>query len=183
MNIPKYIDEREVAKITGFALSTLRNNRFKGEGISYVKVGRSVRYNLEDVVDVHGSPQGPDQHAFGSRPRCRGDALMMSKATIQSLPVRMGCSNQKGGDSHGGKQTLGSIPATTMNAVNLNGISMPEQIQAVPIGYHQDKKNCRKLQILKSHKTKTDRNCGHKEKTMKKDIFENETTQEQAPRH
>jgi predicted DNA-binding transcriptional regulator AlpA len=50
MNIPKYIDEREVAKITGFALSTLRNNRFKGEGISYVKVGRSVRYNLEDVV-------------------------------------------------------------------------------------------------------------------------------------
>ena len=50
MNIPKYIDEREVAGITGFALSTLRNNRFKGEGISYVKVGRSVRYNLEDVV-------------------------------------------------------------------------------------------------------------------------------------
>ena len=50
MNIPKYIDEREVARITGFALSTLRNNRFKGEGISYVKVGRSVRYTLEDVV-------------------------------------------------------------------------------------------------------------------------------------
>jgi hypothetical protein len=50
MDIPKYIDEREVANITGFALSTLRNNRFKGEGISYVKVGRSVRYNLEDVV-------------------------------------------------------------------------------------------------------------------------------------
>jgi len=50
MDIPKYIDEREVANITGFALSTLRNNRFKGEGISYVKVGRSVRYNLQDVV-------------------------------------------------------------------------------------------------------------------------------------
>jgi hypothetical protein len=51
MNTPKYIDEQEVARITGFALSTLRNNRFKGEGISYVKVGRAVRYNLEDVVE------------------------------------------------------------------------------------------------------------------------------------
>jgi hypothetical protein len=50
MDIPKYIDEREVANITGFALSTLRNNRFKGAGIPYVKVGRSVRYSLGDVV-------------------------------------------------------------------------------------------------------------------------------------
>jgi hypothetical protein len=50
MDIPKYIDEREVANITGLALSTLRNNRFKGAGIPYVKVGRSVRYSLGDVV-------------------------------------------------------------------------------------------------------------------------------------
>jgi hypothetical protein len=32
---------------------------------------------------------------------------------------------------------------------------------------------------LKSHKTKTDRNDGHKEKDMKKDILDNETTQEE----
>jgi hypothetical protein len=64
---------------------------------------------------------------------------MMSKATMQSLPIRMGCSNQKGGDSHGGKQTLGSTTATTMNAVNLNGMSMPKQIPAVPIRYYLDK--------------------------------------------
>jgi hypothetical protein len=51
MDIPKYIEEREVARITGFALSTLRNNRFKGAGIPYLKIGRSVRYNLKDVVD------------------------------------------------------------------------------------------------------------------------------------
>jgi hypothetical protein len=51
MDIPKYIEEREVARITGFALSTLRNNRFKGAGIPYLKIGRSVRYSLKDVVD------------------------------------------------------------------------------------------------------------------------------------
>jgi hypothetical protein len=46
----KYLTEAEVAEITGRALSTLRNERSKGQGIPYIKVGRSVRYNLEDVV-------------------------------------------------------------------------------------------------------------------------------------
>lgn len=47
---PRYLNEIEVSKITGLALSTLRNNRFKGQGIPYIKVGRSVRYSLDDVV-------------------------------------------------------------------------------------------------------------------------------------
>jgi hypothetical protein len=63
--------------------------------------------------------------------------MMSKKTTIQSLPVRMGCSTKKGGDAHGGKQTLGSISALTMNAVYLEGMSMPEQITAAPIRYHQ----------------------------------------------
>jgi hypothetical protein len=51
MNSPtKYIDEQEVAGITGRALSTLRNERFNRRGIPYYKVGRSVRYKLEDVI-------------------------------------------------------------------------------------------------------------------------------------
>jgi hypothetical protein len=51
MNSPiKYIDEQEVTKITGRALSTLRNERFNRRGIPYYKVGRSVRYKLEDVI-------------------------------------------------------------------------------------------------------------------------------------
>ena len=45
----RYLNEREVAYITGRALSTLRNERFRGSGIPYVKVGRSVRYNRSDV--------------------------------------------------------------------------------------------------------------------------------------
>ena len=62
---------------------------------------------------------------------------MKSQTMIQSWPVRMGCSTLKGGDAHGGKQALGSIPATTMKAVYSKGMSMPEQITAAPIRYHQ----------------------------------------------
>lgn len=46
----KYIGEKEVSKITGRALPTLRNDRFNRRGIPYIKMGRSVRYSLSDVV-------------------------------------------------------------------------------------------------------------------------------------
>ena len=46
----QYITEIEVSEITGRALSTLRNERSKGEGITYIKIGRSVRYDLQDVI-------------------------------------------------------------------------------------------------------------------------------------
>jgi hypothetical protein len=45
-----YIDERKVSRITGRALPTLRNDRHKGRGLPYVKMGRSVRYKLDDVI-------------------------------------------------------------------------------------------------------------------------------------
>jgi hypothetical protein len=45
-----YLTEREVAKIIRMALSTLRNDRCLRRGIPYVKLGRSIRYNLNDVV-------------------------------------------------------------------------------------------------------------------------------------
>ena len=44
-----YVPERDVSKITGVAIQTLRNDRHLGRGIPYVKVGRSVRYFLPDV--------------------------------------------------------------------------------------------------------------------------------------
>lgn len=66
---------------------------------------------------------------------------MKSQTTIQSWPVRKGCSTLKGGDAHGGEQTLGLISASTMKAVYLKGISMPVQIQAVPIGYREARIN------------------------------------------
>jgi hypothetical protein len=51
MKVPQYLTENDVSKITGVALSTLRNNRSKGRGIPYIKIGRSVRYDLEDVIE------------------------------------------------------------------------------------------------------------------------------------
>ncbi len=47
---PRYVSEKEVSQITGLALPTLRNWRFKRRGMPYSKVGRSVRYAMEDVL-------------------------------------------------------------------------------------------------------------------------------------
>jgi len=46
-----YLTEVQVSEITGIALSTLRNQRFNRTGIPYCKIGRSVRYNLNDVIE------------------------------------------------------------------------------------------------------------------------------------
>ena len=46
----RYIDEREVSRITGRALPTLRNDRFNRRGFPYIKLGRSVRYKLNDII-------------------------------------------------------------------------------------------------------------------------------------
>jgi predicted DNA-binding transcriptional regulator AlpA len=43
------VREEVVSEITGLALPTLRNYRFMGKGIPYLKLGRSVRYDLRDV--------------------------------------------------------------------------------------------------------------------------------------
>lgn len=46
----RYIDEKQVSEITGRSLSSLRNDRYKGQGIPYVKFGRLVRYCDSDVL-------------------------------------------------------------------------------------------------------------------------------------
>ena len=46
----QYLVEKDVSKITKRALPTLRNDRSKGIGIPFIKCGRSVRYNLADVI-------------------------------------------------------------------------------------------------------------------------------------
>ncbi|HUV59419.1 MAG TPA: helix-turn-helix domain-containing protein [Desulfatiglandales bacterium] len=47
----QYLTEREVSKLTGRALSTLRNDRQNGVGFPYVKWGRFVRYRKQDVIE------------------------------------------------------------------------------------------------------------------------------------
>jgi len=43
------LDEVEVSRRTGRALSTLRNDRHVRRGLPYVRLGRSIRYIEEDV--------------------------------------------------------------------------------------------------------------------------------------
>ena len=46
-----YLNEKEVAAITGRAVSTLRNERFMRRGLPYLKIGgRSIRYRSQDVI-------------------------------------------------------------------------------------------------------------------------------------
>lgn len=50
-DMPKqYVNEKRVAEMTGKSLSALRNARSLGTGIRYLKDGRSVRYDLDDVI-------------------------------------------------------------------------------------------------------------------------------------
>lgn len=50
MEVKRYITEVEVSKITSRALQTLRNDRHCSRGFPYIKVGRSVRYSIDDVI-------------------------------------------------------------------------------------------------------------------------------------
>lgn len=47
----KYLNEKEVAVLTGLALPTLRNHRSKGCGLPYIKIGKAVRYSFQDIIE------------------------------------------------------------------------------------------------------------------------------------
>jgi len=46
----RFIDEKELAAMTGFALQTIRNWRFRRQGPSYLKINRAIRYELGEVL-------------------------------------------------------------------------------------------------------------------------------------
>ena len=46
-----FLNEKETSKLTGRALSTLRNDRHLRRGIPYLKVGaRDIRYQSRDIL-------------------------------------------------------------------------------------------------------------------------------------
>jgi hypothetical protein len=45
------LTEKEVAITFNLSLPKLRADRSRGTGISYIKFGKSVRYNLDDIAD------------------------------------------------------------------------------------------------------------------------------------
>jgi hypothetical protein len=51
ITVKQYLTEQEVSRMTRRALSTLRNERAAGRGFPYHKIGRSVRYDLKDVIE------------------------------------------------------------------------------------------------------------------------------------
>jgi len=46
----QYLTELEVSEMIRLSLSRLRSDRIRRRGIPYVKLGRSVRYSLADVI-------------------------------------------------------------------------------------------------------------------------------------
>lgn len=48
--LPQLMTDAEMAKQLGMSLPLLRNNRWRGRGIPYLKIGRNVRYKAEDVM-------------------------------------------------------------------------------------------------------------------------------------
>lgn len=43
------LNEEQVARITGRSVATLRTDRQNRTGITYIKIGRSIRYSLADI--------------------------------------------------------------------------------------------------------------------------------------
>lgn len=50
MQEPRYIDEKVLSQMSGLAVQTLRNDRSMRKGIPFIKLGRSVKYDLVDVM-------------------------------------------------------------------------------------------------------------------------------------
>lgn len=44
----RFVDEHFVSEVTGYALQTLRTWRHQRRGFPYCKVGRSIRYDLDE---------------------------------------------------------------------------------------------------------------------------------------
>jgi len=53
--LPYYLTEGELAKRLKVSVRTLQNQRGCGKGIPFVKIGRSVRYELTAVEDYLNS--------------------------------------------------------------------------------------------------------------------------------
>ena len=49
--VSSWLTEKDVSLMTRLSVHTLRAHRFKHTGIPYSKIGRSVRYAKEDVLN------------------------------------------------------------------------------------------------------------------------------------
>ncbi len=49
--LPQLLTEKELATRLCLSVQTLRNHRFQGRGVPYMKIGSAVRYKEADVYD------------------------------------------------------------------------------------------------------------------------------------
>lgn len=49
-NFDCWVDEYQVAALTGLSRSKLQKDRFNGQGIPYSKIGKACRYRVSDVL-------------------------------------------------------------------------------------------------------------------------------------
>ena len=66
--IPQFLTEVEVARILNVSRATLQQNRWLGRGLAFIKVGRSVRYSLDDLqafIEANrvATEEGSDGHS------------------------------------------------------------------------------------------------------------------------
>ncbi|WP_319780079.1 hypothetical protein [Maridesulfovibrio sp.] len=65
------LNERQVSEMTGYSLSKLRKDRHFMRGIPYVKLGKSVRYLMDDVEN-YVYQHRIDPNVLSSREECHG---------------------------------------------------------------------------------------------------------------
>lgn len=46
----RLLNEKQVAELTGIGVQTLRNSRCRRRGLPYVKISKSIRYQLADIL-------------------------------------------------------------------------------------------------------------------------------------
>jgi predicted DNA-binding transcriptional regulator AlpA len=63
-SLEKLLNERDVARITGLSVASVRRWRLLRQGPKYIKIGAAVRYTPEDVAAwLRARPAGGGQHA------------------------------------------------------------------------------------------------------------------------
>ena len=50
VEVHKLLTQQQVVELTGMSPAFFEMSRFKGTGIPYVKIGRSVRYREQDLI-------------------------------------------------------------------------------------------------------------------------------------
>lgn len=61
-DIPRYVSDREVARILEFSRQKLALDRHMGRGLPFVRIGRNIRYDLKEILTIveagHVRPSG-----------------------------------------------------------------------------------------------------------------------------